>query len=112
MVREHGVPRMRGARIDGAGYTGHDPPAHLLPRPHGGAPDAHAVLLGDVLDELPAGDPELTFVIVVCAYAGDVLSGPGPYTDEDARRSARAGLVGIRTRPYDECGFSAGGNAA
>jgi hypothetical protein len=38
--------------------------------------------LADALDQRPAGDPELTFVIFMCAYAGDVLSGilPGPYT--------------------------------
>ena len=31
----------------------------------------------------------------MCAYAGDILSGvlPGPYTDDDARRYARACLV-------------------
>jgi hypothetical protein len=31
--------------------------------------------LADALDQRPAGDPELTFVIFMCAYAGDVLSG-------------------------------------
>ena len=51
--------------------------------------------LADVLDERPADDPERTFVIFMCAYAGDVLAGvlPGPYCDEDARRYARACLV-------------------
>jgi hypothetical protein len=51
--------------------------------------------LAEALDQRPAGDPERTFVIFMCAYAGDVLSGvlPGPYSDEDARRYARACLV-------------------
>jgi hypothetical protein len=51
--------------------------------------------LAEVLDERPADDPERTFVIFMCAYAGDVLAGvlPGPYSDQDARRYARACLV-------------------
>jgi len=51
--------------------------------------------LADDLDQLPAGDPVLTFVIYMCAYARDVLTGqlPGPYTDHNARRFARAALV-------------------
>jgi hypothetical protein len=51
--------------------------------------------LAEPLDQCPASDPERTFVIFMCAYAGDVLSGelPGPYTDENARRYARACLV-------------------
>ncbi len=51
--------------------------------------------LADSLDEQPASDPERTFVILMCAYAGDVLAGvlPGPYSDEDARRYARACLA-------------------
>jgi hypothetical protein len=51
--------------------------------------------LAQALDSRPASDPERTFVIFMCAYAGDVLSGmlPGPYTDEDARRYARVCLV-------------------
>jgi len=51
--------------------------------------------LAEALDERAAHDPERTFVIFMCAYAGDVLSGvlPGPYTDEDARRYARACLI-------------------
>jgi hypothetical protein len=31
--------------------------------------------LAEVLDERPADDPERTFVIFMCAYAGDVLAG-------------------------------------
>jgi hypothetical protein len=51
--------------------------------------------LAERLDQRPASDPERTFVIFMCAYAADVLSGelPGPYTDENARRYARACLI-------------------
>lgn len=51
--------------------------------------------LADTLEPRPPEDPERTFVIFMCAYAGDVLSGvlPGPYTDHDARRYARACLI-------------------
>ena len=51
--------------------------------------------LAEEIERRPSGDPERTFVIFMCAYAGDVLAGvlPGPYADEDARRYARACLV-------------------
>jgi hypothetical protein len=51
--------------------------------------------LADDLERLNAGDPLLTFVLYMCAYARDVLTGelPGPYTNHDARRFARAALV-------------------
>src|SRR4051794_7413186 len=51
--------------------------------------------LADALNQRSAADPERTFVIFMCAYAGDVLSGvlPGPYSDADARRYACACLV-------------------
>jgi hypothetical protein len=51
--------------------------------------------LADDLDRLPAGDPVLTFVLYMCAYARDVLTGElaGAYTDHNARRFARAALV-------------------
>ncbi len=51
--------------------------------------------LADDVERLPAGDPLLTFVLYMCAYAHDVLTGelPGPYTDHNARRFARAALV-------------------
>jgi len=51
--------------------------------------------LSEALDERPGSDLERTFVIFMCAYAGDVLSGvpPGAYTDVDARRYARGCLV-------------------
>ena len=51
--------------------------------------------LSDDVERLPAGDPLLTFVMYMCAYAREVLTGqlPGPYTDHNARRFARAALV-------------------
>jgi hypothetical protein len=51
--------------------------------------------LSDDLERLPAADPLLTFVVYMCAYAHDVLTGEllGPYTDDNARRFARAALV-------------------
>src|SRR5664279_382239 len=51
--------------------------------------------LADDVERLPAGGPLLTFVVYMCAYARDVLTGelPGPYTDHDARCFARAALV-------------------
>jgi hypothetical protein len=71
----------------------------LQPITYGGRTLAAATrsrfFLAEALDERPANDPERTFVIFMCAYAGDVLAGvlPGPYSDEDARRYARACLV-------------------
>jgi hypothetical protein len=51
--------------------------------------------LADELDRCAISDPERTFVIFMCAYAGDVARGelPGPYTDTDARRYAGACLI-------------------
>lgn len=51
--------------------------------------------LCDELNLRPIGDPERTFAIFMCAYARDVQAGelPGPYSDEDARRYARAALL-------------------
>jgi hypothetical protein len=51
--------------------------------------------LCDDLRHRPAADPERTFVIYMCAYAGDVLNGrlPGPYTDLGARAYGRACLI-------------------
>src|SRR4051794_29249364 len=42
------------------------------------------------------GDPELRFVAMMCAYAGQVMRGavPGPYRDEFAEEWARAALIG------------------
>src|SRR5450755_1734092 len=52
-------------------------------------------ILSGKLDSRPAGDPETTFVLCMCAYAGDVLRGelPGPYADQRAREFARAALI-------------------
>jgi hypothetical protein len=51
--------------------------------------------LAGVLERRSPDDPERTFVVLMCAYAGDVLRGelPGPYRDDDARRYARACLI-------------------
>ena len=53
------------------------------------------IFLADALERRRPGDPELTFVLYMCAYAGDVARGllPGPYTDADARSYARACLI-------------------
>ncbi len=52
-------------------------------------------LLASDLEQRPADDPERTFVIYMCLYARDVLTGrlPGPYSDDDARIYARACLI-------------------
>ena len=52
-------------------------------------------LLADDLAYRPPGDPELVFVVMMCAYASDVARGllPGPFDNVDARRYARAALV-------------------
>jgi hypothetical protein len=52
-------------------------------------------LLADELDRRAISDPERTFVIFMCAYAGEVARGElrGPYADADARRYARACLI-------------------
>jgi hypothetical protein len=51
--------------------------------------------LADHLERRPPDDSERTFVILMCAYAGQVLCGelPCPYRDDDARRYARACLI-------------------
>lgn len=56
---------------------------------------AQRCILCDELARRPVADPERTFVIFMCAYAGDVLRGelPGPYTDHNARTYARAALI-------------------
>jgi hypothetical protein len=76
-------------------FTAHDDPADQLSRPRRGCRDPHPVLPRHALDQRPAGDPELTFVIFMCVYAGEVLSGilPGPYTEQNARRYVRACLI-------------------
>ncbi len=59
------------------------------------AATAERFLLSDELEHRPVGDPERTFVIYMCLYARDVLTGdlPGPYTEQRARRFARACLI-------------------
>src|SRR4051812_44826281 len=55
------------------------------------------ILLCRKLERQPPGDPALTFVRFMCAYALDVAHGilPGPYRDEDARTFARTCLIPI-----------------
>jgi hypothetical protein len=51
--------------------------------------------LAEHLEHRPPEDPERTFAVLMCAYAGQVLLGelPGPYRDDHARRYARACLI-------------------
>ena len=51
--------------------------------------------LADRIARLPVGHPQLCFVVFMCFYARDVLTGelPGPYRDSDARVFARAALI-------------------
>jgi hypothetical protein len=53
------------------------------------------LFLADDLRRRPTGDPELTFVLFMCCYARDVMTGelPGRYADEKARAYARAALI-------------------
>jgi hypothetical protein len=53
------------------------------------------VFLADEIERLPAGDPELNFVLAMAFYAYDIAHGhlPGPYSDEDARRYAHAFFI-------------------
>jgi hypothetical protein len=48
-----------------------------------------------VCDELPAGHPRLRMLIYMARYAQLIADGerPGPYSDEDAQRFARAALI-------------------
>ena len=56
---------------------------------------AECFLLADDLACRPSGDPELVFVVMMCAYASDVARGvlPGPFDNADACRYVRAVLV-------------------
>jgi hypothetical protein len=56
---------------------------------------ATRLFLCEKLEHRPAGDPELTFVLFMCCYARDILTGalPGPYRSEHARRYACAALI-------------------
>ena len=53
------------------------------------------VFLADNLRCRPPGDAELTFVLLMCCYARDVMGGqlPGRYSDESARVYARGALI-------------------
>ena len=53
------------------------------------------MFLADDLRRRPSGDPDLTFVLSMCFYARDVMTGelPGPYSDDSARAYARAALI-------------------
>jgi len=59
------------------------------------AATAERFLLSDELEHRPSGDPERTFVIYMCLYARDIAAGqlPGPYSEQRARRFARACLI-------------------
>jgi hypothetical protein len=56
---------------------------------------ATRVFLADELRRRPDGDPELRFVLFMCCYARDVMTGelPGRYSDANARALARAALI-------------------
>jgi len=56
---------------------------------------ATRVFLADELRRRPDGDPELRFVLFMCCYARDVMTGalPGRYSDGNARAYARAALI-------------------
>jgi hypothetical protein len=56
---------------------------------------ATRVLLAAELERRRARDPELRFVLLMCHYARDILTGvlSGPYCDDDARAYARAALI-------------------
>lgn len=51
--------------------------------------------LSDELLNRPTGDPQRTFIMFMCAYAGDVLRGElaAPYSDLQARRYAQGALI-------------------
>jgi hypothetical protein len=56
---------------------------------------ATRVFLADEFERRPGGDPELKFVLFMCLYARDVLTGEvsGAYGHEDACAYARAALI-------------------
>jgi hypothetical protein len=53
------------------------------------------IFLSEGLERCAASDPELRFVLLMCCYAGDVLSGalPGPYSSLAARHYAQVALI-------------------
>ena len=60
-----------------------------------GAGTPRRFFLSDELHNQGPSDLETTFVCLMCCYAREVLTGrlPGPYTDQNARRFARAALI-------------------
>jgi len=56
---------------------------------------AERFVLTDALAARRPGDPEVTFIVFMCAYALDIAAGvlPGPYNDTEARRYAHACLI-------------------
>jgi hypothetical protein len=56
---------------------------------------ARRVFLAEELRSRPVGDSELTFVLFMCCYARDLMTGElaGRYSDEKARAYARAALI-------------------
>jgi hypothetical protein len=78
----------------------------------GACATATRVFLSDELRRRPAGDPELTFVLLMCCYARDVMTGElaGRYSDANARAYARAALIPeeLLERPLVDPGRTAG----
>jgi hypothetical protein len=56
---------------------------------------ATRVFLAAELERRLSGNPELRFVLLMCCYARDILTGAlsGPYRDDDAGAFARAALI-------------------
>jgi hypothetical protein len=93
-ARSHSSPQ-EGEPHAPAALTWCGAPTDHLSRANCGVRDREPFFLSDDLARRPVGDPERTFVIFMCAYAGDVLRGDlsGPYSDHAARRYAHAALV-------------------
>ena len=56
---------------------------------------SRSFFLVDSYERLPDSDPHKRMVLLMCRYAGDVLSGvvPGPYRDERGELYARSALI-------------------
>lgn len=67
---------------------------HFRGRPVAQA-DIERVVLAPDVDALPDGHPDKRFIALMCFYARDVQTGalPGPYTNADGERYARACLI-------------------
>jgi hypothetical protein len=67
---------------------------------------SQAVFVTPDLAARPTGDPEVRFILYMAAYAREILAGelPGPYTDDKAKRFARAALIPeeLYERPIDD----------